>query len=205
MKKKFSVLVVTLFMFLGLGFGNSAWAAIDDINFTIDFGQDGTMDTEWTLAVGDMVSVDLWINEVPIGNGLPGFGVGFGVLPGMEINFEILDITIEEGFDSGKSEIFAGGFYAESFFFPPGTNLDGNIKLVSFDLLCIAPSFDELWVYDYLPGSTQFVLADGTVLDDIILPQHLADLTQTAVPVPAAVWLLASGLLGIVGIKRKKR
>jgi len=205
MTKKFTILIVSMLMFLGLGFASSAGAAIEDINFTIDFGQDGIMDTEWELnymdPLNDRVMVDIWVNEVPV-EGLPGFGLGFGVLPGMEINFVIDNLTIATGMDSGMSEIFDGGFYAESFFWPPGTIIDGNIKLVSFELICIAESIDELWAYDYDTVGSQWVLGDGTILDDIILPQHLATLTQT--PVPAAVWLLASGLLGIVGIKRKK-
>lgn len=200
MTKKLSVLVVSLMMLLGVGFTSSAWSAVEDINFSIDFGQDGIMDTAWTLAAGDSVMVDLWVNEVPA-PGLVGFGFGFGVLPGAEINFEILDVTITTGIATPSNELFLGGFYAESWAFP-GSTLEGAFKMVSFELLCTKPSIDELFIYDYLPGSAQWVMGDGTIIDDIILPQHLATLTQT--PVPAAIWLLASGLLGIVGIKRKK-
>ncbi|MCD4736121.1 MAG: VPLPA-CTERM sorting domain-containing protein [Bacteroidales bacterium] len=201
MKKKFRFLIVTLVLFLGLGLTSSASAAV---SFSIDFGQDGIMDTDWTLEAGESIMVDLWVNDVPVGNGVPGFGFGFGVLPGAEINFEILNYELTYPIvDMGGSEIFAGGFAIDAVIFPPGTFWEGSFKMVSFELLCTAPSIDELWIYDYWPISTQWILSDGTILDDTILPQHLATLTQT--PVPAAVWLLASGLLGLVGLKRRKK
>lgn len=35
--------------------------------------------------------------------------------------------------------------------------------------------------------------------------KHLPELTVQAVPVPAAVWLLATGIIGLVGLRRRKR
>lgn len=47
---------------------------------------------------------------------------------------------------------------------------------------------------------TDITLDGGLALDNVIL-----DVPQAAVPVPAAVWLLGSGLMGLIGVRRKMK
>jgi hypothetical protein len=72
------------------------------------------------------------------------------------------------------------------------------------------------------PTVYQHVLTDLSVLDDNAIDYHITaipnamqrrdflvdsvafEITGNPVPVPAAVWLLGSGLLGLVGIRRRK-
>lgn len=204
--KKLSVFVLAMLMALGVsGVASAA------ITFDIDFYgsgdlEKGVMDTGQVidLNVCETVSVDLWVRGIPIGNGVGGFGFGFGVLPDAEINFEVTGYELDYPIlDSGRSEIIPRGLAVEALLWPPGTKWDGDFLMATLELHCTKPSFDELWIYDYWPDSAQWVLADGTVMDGKILPQHLADINQ--VPIPGAVWLLGSGLIGLVGLRRKIR
>lgn len=207
--KKVSVMLLVVLMAVGVT--SVATADISDIHFDIDFYglpglQQGVMDTgkTITLNVSQTVTVDLWVRNVPIDNGIPGYGFGFGVQPGSEINFEVTNWEFPSpAMDTGRTEVIDGGIAAEAFYWPPGTIEDGDLKLITLQLHCTKPSFDELWIYDYWPDSIQWILKDYTELDNTILPQHLANLNQ--VPIPGALWLLGSGLLGLVGIRRKMK
>jgi len=58
----------------------------------------------------------------------------------------------------------------------------------------------QLLLGGYLPGTTLFVEIAGTsngLLTDL-------DVSVQAVPVPAAVWLFGSALMGLVGVSRRK-
>ena len=64
-------------------------------------------------------------------------------------------------------------------------------------------SFLELDITDYtgMNGSLDFVLnTTGTESANIFIPESIS-----SVPVPAAVWLFSSGLLGLVGLARRKK
>lgn len=50
-------------------------------------------------------------------------------------------------------------------------------------------------------GQTEGLFLDGT----ITLTQVIPRLEMTAVPVPAGVWLFGSGLIGLMGVRRKQR
>jgi hypothetical protein len=49
---------------------------------------------------------------------------------------------------------------------------------------------------------SSFLIFDDT---DFMVGQWRADVSLTAVPIPAAVWLFGSGLLGLLGIARRKQ
>jgi hypothetical protein len=53
---------------------------------------------------------------------------------------------------------------------------------------------------------TVSAMKDGPARTDFVLDSiHLSIESPSAVPVPAAVWLLGSGLLGLMGIRRKRQ
>lgn len=61
--------------------------------------------------------------------------------------------------------------------------------------------------FDFIAGSGVSLLASGSYtdssfLDAPIMPSTVA--TVSAVPVPAAVWLFGSGLLGLIGVAKRK-
>ncbi len=48
-------------------------------------------------------------------------------------------------------------------------------------------------------------LASGEAIDNIIRIGHSAKIVLSPVPIPSAIWLLGSGLIGIIGFRRKLR
>ena len=54
-------------------------------------------------------------------------------------------------------------------------------------------------------SSVSFERGQLLTSDDFVLFDHVAVQGVSAVPVPAAVWLFASGLLGLVGVARRKK
>jgi hypothetical protein len=206
-----------LFVLLSAGLITStAGAAIQDIAFDVDFyGLDttyeqGVMDTGGIIVLQpcQYVNVDLWVRGIPAvpepSGGIVGFGAAFGVLPNPpEINFEITDYEIVPPFSDFfvQSKIIPEGVYAEGLL-SPGSFQNGDLYLASFVMHCTKPSIDELWVWDYSSAGNNWILGDGTVLDDLILPRPMVTLQQV-VPIPGALWLLGSGLIGLVGIRRR--
>jgi hypothetical protein len=91
------------------------------------------------------------------------------------------------------------GLYDDYDYLNPGTTYNpivgsGNIVKISSDSLI---TFSDLKFYDkdgdYLTAGT----AAGYFTS--------AGFQQTAVPIPAAVWLLGSGMVGLVALKRRKK
>ncbi|MCK4705151.1 MAG: hypothetical protein KAT90_06720, partial [Gammaproteobacteria bacterium] len=98
--------------------------------------------------------------------------------------------------------------------------LAGELEVISFDLggglfnPVIGDSFD-LFAAEIINGQfdlfTLSILDPGMVWDLNILTDEIGSLdivrlsAVAAVPVPPAVWLFASGLLGLVGVARRKR
>jgi len=90
-----------------------------------------------------------------------------------------------------------------------GNNLDHDItfslKPTSTVLATDAlPSIIDLNDFDSVIGAfSSFSLANGPAGDPIFY--SIDTLTLRAVPIPSALWLFGSGLLGMVGIFRKKK
>ncbi len=67
-----------------------------------------------------------------------------------------------------------------------------TLDYVSMDVLDWDENVVGVFGTDYKGGKTDFALSHGTTY-------------VTTVPVPAAVWLFGSGLLGLVGVARRKK
>jgi hypothetical protein len=98
--------------------------------------------------------------------------------PGTTINFSFLDGFLPEINDTFDFLLAAGGI---SFF-------SGDISSVVFNISGVAEGFEFLT--DPTGGTLML-----TALND----------AQAVVPLPGAVWLFASGLLGLIGMARRKK
>ncbi len=62
-----------------------------------------------------------------------------------------------------------------------------------------------VWHSNSFAGYAYLLRADGTRTLDLIAPSHSIYVETSTVPVPAAIWLFGSGLLGLAGLARKKK
>ena len=63
--------------------------------------------------------------------------------------------------------------------------------------------------FEYLgagsPGPQQFSVYESSVLDLAVEPLDTGLTQISSIPIPAAAWLFGSGLLGLIGISRRKK
>ena len=82
----------------------------------------------------------------------------------------------------------------------------GNTKIFDVGTLFTAQPSTltvTLLASDLVQGDTAVALRDRASLDITRSAGFL--LTTSAVPVPAAVWLFGSGLIGLIGVARRKK
>lgn len=195
---------------LTLGLTNTASAALVypvwvDASPTLH-GGDGIADTSITLAPSEVVWLDVFISDIPTA-GL--------VSAGLVVNYDPAQLEVTPGtwfydppwtadfnlskisWDNNSGIIdFAGAGFGSPF---------GTVPLITIELHCIAPGVSSL-VFGQHPGPIDdFVLANeplSTILDaDVLFPT----IEMVNTPVPGALWLFGSGLVGLLGLRRKNR
>lgn len=216
MRKICIALLSAVLIFGGVG---SAAAAL---TFDLDFGQDGTYEDYWELRPSEYIFIDLYASGIP--GGVPqGLGSrGLGVMQ-IDIVYDPLAVEITPGTDikisdmghspvdlltpghivmkaNGMAQLFAGVDSAYG----------DDVLIGTIEFHCKGPfGITELWLFDTDRGFGQgffddWVLFDGTVLDDQIMNGvKLGEINQT--PIPGALVLLGSGLLGLVAARTRKR
>ena len=204
--KKFFVTLLGVLM--AVGFGTAAMAA-PTLNFDIDFYSDstpydeGVFDTGSTidLIVGQSVNVDIYFSVTEEGVSGGGF-----TIPINSATLSASNLSFPSAFiDTGSSGIDADKINYEAYAVPPGTVVGpgSNYLFASFVLTCSGLGLDELWLND-LDSRIQWVTSpSGFDLDDQ-LGVKLASVNNN-VPIPGALWLLGSGLIGLFGIRRRMK
>lgn len=190
---------------LGLSF-QSVLQAAPIVYF--DFDGDGLQDTSTSVALGDSFTASLYVTNVDTEeSGLLGWG--------SEVNFS-------------NSVLSASSYSIGSQWFIPGidnninnagssvelyaartSGLTGTIKLadINFDTLSVGAS--QLTMSELFSTNLTFIgfgAASNYDYDaDILFSNADATINVSAVPIPPAILLFVSGLIGLCGIKRIRR
>ena len=201
--KKHAVLMLTMFMVLSFGTAASAAMSIE-IDFyggSRGYAQ-GVYDTGGEITLNfvdkDWVMVDIIASGVEIGAGVTSTS---WVLDFDPSNMQISDLDPGPGwFGTFVQEVdnVNGTVKIESLATAPPV---GEVILGSFRIDCTAISVDELFIAQL--NANNNLLEDA--FDYSVLYPESVFATVNQVPIPAAAWLLGSGLLGLVAIRRKKK
>jgi hypothetical protein len=201
--KKFSVIALAILMAVGMS--TAAHAAYFDIDFyggTTGLVQ-GVYDTGATIDLEPgtgWVMASLYISGL---DELSLYGMAFD-LAFDDSNMMISDLDLGDAWGFVFTQAVTDGHVlVEAGTVTPQTGDD--ILLATFMITCTATSFDELWLMDFDDVQPGFSGLDPSGnpfdLDQELFPAYLASINQ--VPIPSAVWLFGSGLLGLVGLRRR--
>ena len=207
--KKLFLLMIAILTAVGL---SAPMASADPIlTFGVDFWTDGSnpvhnyakgdligTDEVITLQPCEWVNVDLYFSVTEEGVVGGGFGLPYNYLESNE------NIDFISPFMVFSSNVNTPGYIGGEAGAWPGGTIVGpgeDIPFATFALHCIAQGTDELWLNDY-DARAQWVTESGLVLDD---QMGIQIGTINNVPIPGAVWLLSSGLLGLMGLRRRMK
>lgn len=196
--RKICILALSFLMIIG--FSSMAGAA-PTLSFQIDFGQDGTFETFYSLPPTTSVQADLYFTVTEEGVN----GGGFKIIYDPSLMALSWDSFASPFVDTGLGYNDPGDLGLQALAFPPGTFVGpGQNKFASITLECLALGLGTLMIEDFNVITDEWVTSSGLVLDDQLAGGvFLAEVSQ--VPIPGAIWLLGSGLLGLVGLVRRQR
>ena len=200
--------MLAIFMLIGIGTAaNAAPVLITGLDF---YGGDtsytqGDIDTYVELNLGDTVMVDFVYSisdaaDPGIGLWKAGFNLDFNPATLAASNYA--EVPEWVSYAANGSGISAGnvkfnGQYND--FITPSSG-----AIITFQLTCLALGSDDILFSDWGTGPDWAIdiVHGGAIIDDIVDFCTIA--TVNNVPIPGAVWLLGSGLIGLVGLRRRR-
>jgi len=220
--KRLMIFMLAIFMLIGIG---TAANAANITNIGLDFyGGDtsyvqGDYDSSVQLNLGDTVMVDFVFDTDATMGGLwkAGFVLSFNDANLVASNYSENNwVGIDEltygwaSYDGNGSGISGGG---DSVLFrgqwqdevSPALGSGGSV-IVSFELQCIGIGVDDILFSDWDTDGPDWawdLFSGGEVIDSEI-PFCTIATVENVVPIPGAVWLLGSGLIGLVGLRRRR-
>jgi hypothetical protein len=118
-----------------------------------------------------------------------------------------LELTANIKYLTGESDSDAYGYVLGY--------VDGASSAITIDFFSADFPDGETQPYDlsFADGASSLTLAfqftnyysGYLMVDDIVVTGNAAGQPESTVPVPAAIWLLGSGLVGLVGLRRKRQ
>jgi hypothetical protein len=175
------------------------------LSFEIDFEQDGVFETggAYYMQPGQTVMVDIYFSVTEEGVIGGGFDLAWDD-PG-QLSAGALMFIFPPFVDTGLSEIIPGHVKVEAFAFPPGTVIGPgeNFKFITFALTCTELGLSALTLFDFNAETAQWVTSPGGITLDEQLAGGIFLANVNNVPIPGTVLLLGSGLLGLLGIRRR--
>ena len=204
--KRFLVVVLALFMMSGF-VGIASAAPV--LNFGLDINSDPSVfENDIIINKEDSVTVDLYVTGMPE-PGLQSFGFD------LEYDATLLNVTGASiggdwNFGAATLDYSTDGLVemAKAYFnfSPPPYGLSGDVLLGSITFQCEALGLSGLTIYDEDRGGpyADFAMAQtGDCLDDQIMEGVVIGSINN-VPIPSALLLLGSGLVGFIGLGRRK-
>lgn len=185
--KKSAMFVVSLFFAMSLASG-----ANGQMTFHLDFGQDGTYESSWTLAVDEEVSVDVYVSAVPD----PGLQTMGFVMTYDSSLLQVVSSDVDNGNWPIRTEDDATAGQVDM----TGGRLEGglpgdNIRLGTIRFRCLDSGESDLKLFDRSILDSNFD-PDCFVLADCVDECVLDDDIPGDVPVGTITGTIVSGCAG---------
>lgn len=196
MKRVSLVLLVILMMWAG-----NAFAAYVGWEFS---------DDDLVMDIGDSLTLDLYARDVAASDALVGYGFvlnwNSAVLQWVS-PADAASVPIYPWIDFGLSGSTPSSLSVQAGSWPPGSSQSGDFLLGSLTFNCLSGGSSPLTLTDWLAVGPNWLTYDGRNIGPDLFGEtgvlDLGTVTVGTVPIPAAIWILGSGLLGLLGLRRK--